>query len=68
MARVVNLRTRRKQKARDARRNEGPATATGISRTERDRAAAENRRMRERLEGHRLDDGGPHAPPDPDEG
>jgi hypothetical protein len=62
-ARIVNLRTRRKQKAREASRQaaekgEGP----GIARPERERAAAENRRARERLEGHRLDD------PAPDEG
>ena len=61
-ARIVNLRTRRKQKARDAKRKEPGAVAPGVSRAEQARADAENRRTRERLEGHRLDD------LDPDEG
>ncbi len=61
-ARIVNLRTRRKQKARDAKRKRTAETAPGVSRTERDRAEAENARAREQLDGHRLDD------PDPDEG
>jgi hypothetical protein len=55
-ARIVNLRTRRKQKARDARRKATAETAPGVSRLERARAEAENRLLRERLEGHRLDD------------
>jgi hypothetical protein len=62
-ARIVNLRTRRKQKARDARREESADTAPGVSRPERTRAEAENRLLRERLEGHRLDDAG-SAPDD----
>jgi hypothetical protein len=62
-ARVVNLRTRRKQKARDDRRESvAKGDAPGIARPERERAAAENRRTLERLEAHRLDD------PAPDEG
>jgi Domain of unknown function (DUF4169) len=59
VARVVNLRTRRKQKARDAKRTEttGPAApAPGVSRIERARAEAENRLLTQRLDGHRLDD------------
>jgi hypothetical protein len=62
--RIVNLRTRRKQKARDARRKAAVDPAPGVSRTERARADAENRLLRERLDGHRLDDQGPdgHAP------
>ena len=66
MARIVNLRTRRKQKARDAKREEAPANAPGISRLERTRAEAENRRASERLEGHRLESDGP-GDPAPDE-
>jgi hypothetical protein len=62
MARIVNLRTRRKQKARDARRKEAPATAPGVSRLERARAEAENRRASERLEGHRLESDRPDDP------
>jgi hypothetical protein len=65
--RIVNLRTRRKQKARDARRQEAAATAPGISRLERTRAEAENRRARDRLEEHRLEDEAP-GDPAPDEG
>jgi hypothetical protein len=57
-ARVVNLRTRRKQKVRDAKRKGTADPAQGVSGTERARAEAENRRARERLEGHRLDDPG----------
>lgn len=56
-ARIVNLRTRRKQKARDEKRSapaEGPAP--GVSKVERERAKAENRRELDRLEGHRRDD------------
>lgn len=60
--RIVNLRTRRKQKARDAKRAETAGAAPGVSRPERARAEAENRRAREQLAGHRLDD------PAPDEG
>ncbi len=60
--RVVNLRTRRKQKARDARRKEAAETAPGISRLERTRAEAENRRARDRLEGHRLEGQAPDRP------
>jgi hypothetical protein len=66
-ARIVNLRTRRKQKARDARLGESSGTAPGVSRSERDRAGAENRRDRERLEGHRLEGREPDGPA-PDEG
>jgi hypothetical protein len=54
-ARIVNLRTRRKQKARDAKRKATAKTAAGVSRLERARAEAENRLHGERLEGHRLD-------------
>ena len=57
-ARIVNLRTRRKQKTRDAKRKAADGPAPGVSRAERDRAAAENRIERERLEGHRRDDEG----------
>lgn len=60
--RVVNLRTRRKQKARDAKRKVAAGTAPGVSAVERDRAEAENRRARERLEGHRLDGRAPDEP------
>lgn len=55
-ARIVNLRTRRKQKARDEKRKASEDPAPGVSRSERDRASAENRRERDRLEGHRRDD------------
>ena len=55
-ARIVNLRTRRKQKARDDKRKAADEPAAGVGRAERERAAAENRRERERLEGHRRDD------------
>jgi hypothetical protein len=61
-ARIVNLRTRRRQKARDAKRKRTAEAAPGVSRLERARAEAENRRARERLDSHRLDD------PAPDEG
>ena len=54
--RIVNLRTRRKQKARDAKRKESAETAPGVSRPERARTEAENRLLRARLEGHRRDD------------
>ncbi len=54
--RIVNLRTRRKQKARDDRRKESGGTAPGVSRVERARAEAENRLLHDRLEGHRRDD------------
>ena len=58
-ARIVNLRTRRKQKARDEKRKvTGDGPAPGVSKGERDRAEAENRRVQERLEGHRRDDEG----------
>ncbi len=60
MARVVNLRTRRKQKARDAKRDEATGVtngaAPGVARAERSRADAENRLIDRRLDGHRLDD------------
>ncbi len=66
MARVVNLRTRRKQKARDAKRDEtasaGPAP--GVSRLEQARAEAENRLLGQRLEGHRLDNQEPDSDTD----
>ena len=65
-ARIVNLRTRRKQKARDARRDKAAQLAPGVTRPERVRAEAENRLMRERLEGHRLEDHPPDGP-EPDE-
>ena len=55
-ARVVNLRTRRKQKVREEKRKKAADPATGVSRSERARAEAENRLQSERLEGHRLDD------------
>ena len=56
-ARIVNLRTRRKQKARDEKlKAAGDGPAAGVSKAERDRAKAENRRVRDRLEGGRLDD------------
>ena len=58
-ARVVNLRTRRKQKTRDEKRKATESgSAPGVSRTERERAKAENRLLRERLDGHRRDDEG----------
>ncbi|HET7409473.1 MAG TPA: DUF4169 family protein [Paracoccaceae bacterium] len=58
-ARIVNLRTRRKQIARDQKR-EAPSKARvpGVSKAERDRAEAENRRAQEHLDGHRRDDEG----------
>ena len=56
--RVVNLRTRRKQRSRDEKRKAAAdGAAPGVSKAERDRADAENRRARERLDGHRRDDG-----------
>lgn len=56
-ARIVNLRTKRKQKARDEKRNaSGDRPAPGVSRLERERAEAENQRERDRLDGHRRDD------------
>lgn len=57
--RVVNLRTLRKQQARDLKRKQKADTAPGVSRPERTRAEAENRRVRNRLDGHRLDDPAP---------
>jgi hypothetical protein len=66
-ARIVNLRTRRKQKARAEKREKTAEVAPGVSRLERARAEAENRLLRDRLEGHRRDDPGPDGPA-PDEG
>ena len=66
-ARIVNLRTRRKQKARDEKRMapaRGPAP--GISLATRERAEAERRLQHDRLEGHRLD-GDPRAGDRPDD-
>jgi hypothetical protein len=54
--RIVNLRTRRKQMARDADRKKTTGAAPFVVRPERSRAEAENRRARERLEGHRRED------------
>lgn len=57
--RIVNLRTRRKQKARDAGLKSPPkGPAPGVKRSERERAAAEKRLADERLHGHRRDDDG----------
>jgi hypothetical protein len=55
MAEIVNLRTRRKQAARDAARAEAAATAatSGRSRAERDLAAARAEQAARRLDGHR---------------
>ena len=55
--RVVNLRTRRKQKARDGKMKTPPkGPAPGVKLSERERAAAEQRLLRDRLDGHRRDD------------
>ncbi len=55
-ARIVNLRTRRKQKARDEKRKAaGIGLTPGLSLAARQRAEAERRLERDRLEGHRLD-------------
>ena len=59
MARIVNLRTVRKQRARDAARDK--ATAAAPDRVERDRARAEAAREAERHEAHRRDS---DTPPD----
>lgn len=56
--RVVNLRTRRKQKARDEKLAPPKGTAPGVKRAERERATAENRLLRDRLDAHRHDDEG----------
>ncbi len=64
--RVVNLRTRRKQKARDDSRKRASEVAPGVSRLERHLAEAENRRARERLEQHRMEGSKPGEPA-PDE-
>lgn len=63
MAEVVNLRTRRKQAARDAGRQVGAENAArhGLTRAERARQLAEAEAAARRLDGHRID--GPTAPP-----
>lgn len=64
-ARMVNLRTRRKQQARDDRlKAAGDSPAPHVSKAERERAKAENRRARDRLEGGLLDDRPPDLPGD----
>lgn len=55
--RIINLRTRRKQKARDERRKTADdAALPGVTRIERDRAAAVNRQAERRLDDHRRED------------
>lgn len=57
MAKVINLRTRRKQAARAAARDAGTANAAshGISLSSRKRARAEEALTQRRLDGHRRD-------------
>ena len=54
MAKVVNLRTVRKQRSRDARRQEAAGTTPEAAEAERARAAAEVERRR--LDGHRREE------------
>ena len=56
MAKVVNLRTARKQRARDAARREKVVRAPGVDAAEAGRAAAEVERERRRLDAHRRDE------------
>ena len=56
--RVINLRTRRKQKARDEKRERPPKEAPGVTKPVR-QLARRNRELDEaRLDGKRLDDDG----------
>ena len=54
MAQVINLRTRRKQAARDEARAKGQANAAkhGIAKSERDLARARADKARRDLDGH----------------
>jgi hypothetical protein len=63
MAEIVNLRTRRKQAARDAGRQAGTESAArhGLTRAERARQAAEAEGAARHLDGHRRE--GDPAPP-----
>ena len=54
---VINLRTRRKQMARAKARAEA-LSRPSVPKSERERAAAENSRMKKRLDVHRREDDG----------
>jgi hypothetical protein len=58
MAELVNLRTVRKQRARDAARRQADAAAgrTGAGAAEAERVRALDELERRRLDGHRLDE------------
>ncbi len=58
MAKIVNLRRARKDKARQERRDKSAAAepVTRLSGSERDRLAAEADRRKRELDGHKRDD------------
>ncbi|MBK8457090.1 MAG: DUF4169 family protein [Phyllobacteriaceae bacterium] len=60
MGEIVNLRMARKRKARDERDKTASANraAHGMTKSERDRNAAERRRATSNLDGHLLDPDG----------
>jgi hypothetical protein len=57
-ARIINLRTRRKHKARDAKRKAGDANAlkSGQPKSEKSRLETLARLERQRLDGHKRED------------
>lgn len=57
MAKIVNLRTRRKQAARDAARKDGDANAArhGVSKLARDLERARHDKARRDLDAHRRE-------------
>jgi len=57
MAKIINLKTIRKQKARDASRKTGDENAarSGISKVEKTKVDAENRAQITHLDGHKRD-------------
>ena len=65
MAEIVNLRTRRKQAAREAARAVAShrTSAAGVNRAMRELAAARRARDEAALEGHRREGGEPDQPP-----
>ena len=69
MAKIVNLRTRRKQNVRDESRKAGQANAAkhGLSKAERSLSAALNDKQTRNLDGHRRDpdSSSPVSPPEP---
>ena len=58
MSNVVNLRRARKQKDRDARATKADANraAHGVAKTARKFGKAQQKKERERIEGHRLEE------------